>query len=112
MTNPFENEDIRREIFKYLRVPCEYKKPTHYECMKPFCFGVQHEEFHPLNVLLFLKLETFSTGSHLFDITNTYDTTLGDYIHYDEDGEEDDERFEVLYYYRDMSIDEFRDNYC
>ena len=112
MTNPFENEDIRREIFKYLRVPCEYKKPTHYECMKPFCFGVQHEEFHPVNPLLFIKLELFYVGSHLIHNTDIYNTTLGDYIHYDELGQPDDERYEVFYYYRDMSIDEFRDNYC
>ena len=36
----FENDDLRRLMFTYLRTPCEYKKPPHYQCMKSYCVGI------------------------------------------------------------------------
>ena len=50
--NPLDNDDLRKMIFSYLRTPCEYKKPSHYSVMKPFCMMVHHEDDYYLNPLL------------------------------------------------------------
>tara|TARA_R110002020_G_scaffold174150_2_gene365185 strand:- start:374 stop:691 length:318 start_codon:yes stop_codon:yes gene_type:complete len=97
---PFENDDLRGIIFSYLRTPCEYKKPSHYEVMKPFCFGVQHEEFHPLNPLC-------NIHSEIRDIDDLDGWTIGDCIDFEGTKEHED-----IEYYQGYSIDVFRDSYC
>ena len=92
-TNPFENDDLRRMLFSYLRTPCEYKKPDHYECMKPYCVKIEHEETLYLNTLYW----RLKTGYMRWFEDDLY--TIGDAIEegkmYFEDGDDDDDDDEI-----------------
>jgi hypothetical protein len=103
---PFENKDLRGIIFTYLRSPCEYKKPSHYEVMKPYCLMVQHEDNYYLNPLLCLLKDDML-------IRGYYDTddweTLGDvtqHFGYLEDDQvyQVDEMRENLEYYHEQKL--------
>ena len=95
---PMENDGLRSIIFSYLRSPCEYKKPSHYEVMKPYCVMVQHQDNYYLNPLLcMMKLQQYSTADDwetLGDIT----THFG-YLEDDEVYQVEDMRDNLEYYH-------------
>ena len=107
--NPLDNDDIRNMIFSYLRVPCEYKKPPHYYCMKPYCIMVEHEDNYYLNPLLCMMKQECDG----WDLSEWYDTdgweSLGDVIQHfrymeDSDVYQVEEMRDNLHYYREQKL--------
>ena len=96
--NPLDNDDLRRMIFSNLRVPCEYKKPSHYSVMKPYCVMVKHVDHYYLNPLeLRLKYGSYvgeygaaikarlnrpvdTIGDCLFNFEHTMDFNYDDFL--------------------------------
>ncbi len=88
--NPLDNDDIRNMIFSYLRTPCEYKKPPHYEAVRPFCIKMEIDGGSlVLNILTDTQLDTpcytrfeWNMGMNLVDYLIDYDHVdrIGEYI--------------------------------
>ena len=105
---PLENKDLRGIIFSYLRSPCEYKKPSHYEVMKPYCVMVQREDNYYLNPLLCFLLHRILSGRPRWSFCEEWET-LGDITQYFVDLEDDEvyqveEMRENLEYYHEQKL--------
>ena len=83
--NPLDNDDLRKMIFSYLRTPCEYKKPSHYSVMKPFCMMVHHEDDYYLNPLLLRLRYGNNVGDEPVDVRDRLNEpfdTIGECLYY------------------------------